>query len=561
MILSKKHLEIILNCSVMKNYITNLKYDIPAGIVVFLVAVPLCLGIALASGAPLYSGMIAGMVGGIVIGLMSNSQLSVSGPAAGLAAIVFMQIQTLGSFQTFLLAVVIAGVMQVLLGLAKAGTIGNYFPSNVIKGMLTAIGILIILKQIPHAFGYDKDTEGDLSFQQADGENTFSEIWVTLTQHIHWGSTLIALICLGLLILWEKPFMKSVKLIPGALVGVVLSVVLNQIFVSMGSSLAISHDDMVNVPVAKDFSAFLAQFTAPDFSQIGNKAVYIAALTLAIVASIETLLCIEAVDKLDPHRRTTNSNRELFAQGTGNIISGLLGGLPVTSVIVRSSANVAANAQTKVSTIFHGALILFCVALIPNILNMIPLSALAAVLLFTGYKLAKPAVFKQMWAAGKYQFVPFIVTVVAIVFTDLLTGVGIGLAVAIFAILRGNMKTAYFFDKDIATKDEDITIHLAQEVSFLNKASIKQTLFHLPKGSTVVIDASDTAYIDYDVLETIKEFQKINAPERNIKLKLIGFKNAYQIENTEKMKTEIASSKKNAKASYDKLVDDLAEKP
>jgi MFS superfamily sulfate permease-like transporter len=542
----------------MKKYMENLKYDMPAGIVVFLVAVPLCLGIALASGAPLYSGMIAGMVGGIVIGLMSNSQLSVSGPAAGLAAIVFMQIQTLGSFQTFLLAVVLAGVIQIALGLLKAGTIGNYFPSNVIKGMLTAIGILIILKQIPHAFGYDKDTEGDLSFQQADGENTFSEIWMTLTQHIHWGSTLIALICLGILILWEKPFMKSVKLIPGALVGVVLSVVLNQIFMSMGSPLAISHDDMVNVPIAKDFSAFLGQFTAPDFSQIGNKAVYVAALTLAIVASIETLLCIEAVDKLDPHRRVSNANRELFAQGTGNIISGLLGGLPVTSVIVRSSANVAANAQTKASTIFHGLLILICVALIPNILNMIPLSALAAVLLFTGYKLAKPAMFKQMWAAGKYQFVPFIVTVVAIVFTDLLTGVGIGLAVAIFAILRGNMKAPYFFHKTQHQESNIITLNLAQEVSFLNKASIKLTLDHLPNDSTVVIDASDTVYIDYDVLETIKEFQKINAPERNISLILTGFKEKYQINNTENVKSKIVSSNKNDKASHEELLDELA---
>jgi MFS superfamily sulfate permease-like transporter len=542
----------------MKKYMENLKYDMPAGIVVFLVAVPLCLGIALASGAPLYSGMIAGMVGGIVIGLMSGSQLSVSGPAAGLAAIVFMQIQTLGSFQTFLLAVVLAGVIQIVLGLLKAGTIGNYFPSNVIKGMLTAIGILIILKQIPHAFGYDKDTEGDLSFQQSDGENTFSEIWITLTQHVHWGSTLLAVMSLGFLILWEKPFMKSVKLIPGALVGVVLSVFFNQIFISMGSSLAITPDDMVSVPVAKDFNAFLGQFTAPDFNQIGNKAVYIAALTLAIVASIETLLSVEAIDKLDPHRRRTNSNRELFAQGTGNIISGLLGGLPVTSVIVRSSANVAANAQTKASAVFHGLLILFCVALIPNILNMIPLSALAAVLLFTGYKLAKPAVFKQMWVAGKYQFVPFITTVVAIVFTDLLTGVGIGLAVAIFAILRGNMKAPYFFHRTEHNEGNTITLNLAQEVSFLNKASIKLTLDHLPKNSTVVIDASDTIYIDYDVLETIKEFQKINAPERNIKLVLTGFKEKYQILNTDKVKSEAVSANKKGKESHEALLDELA---
>ena len=523
----------------MENFIKNFKYDIPAGIVVFLVAVPLCLGIALASGAPLYSGMIAGMVGGIVIGTLSNSQLSVSGPAAGLAAIVFMQIQTLGAFPTFLLAVVVAGVFQILLGIAKAGTIANYFPSNVIKGMLTAIGILIIMKQIPHAFGYDKDTEGDLSFQQADGENTISEIWVTLTQHIHWGSTLIALVGLGILILWERPFMARFKLIPGALLAVLTGVGLNQLFLSMGSSLAVQPDDLVNVPVAKDFNAFLGQFTLPDFSQLTNKAVYVAALTLAVVASIETLLCIEAVDKIDPHRRTTNTNRELFAQGTGNIISGLLGGLPVTSVIVRSSANVGANAQTKVSTLVHGFLILICVALIPRILNMIPLSALAAILLMTGYKLAKPALFKQMWAAGKYQFVPFVVTVVAIIFSDLLTGVGIGTAVAVFAILRGNMKAPYFFHKKEYNKNDVIKIDLSQEVSFLNKASIKLTLDHLPPNSTVAIDASNTLYIDYDVLEIIKEFQKINAPERNIKLLLTGFKDNYKINNADHVHSEM----------------------
>ena len=362
----------------MENILKNLKFDIPAGIVVFLVALPLCLGIALASGAPLYSGMIAGIVGGIVIGSLSNSQLSVSGPAAGLAAIVLVQIQTLGSFQTFLLAVVIAGICQLLLGLLKAGSIANYFPTNVIKGMLTAIGIIIIMKQIPHAFGYDKDTEGDLAFQQTDGANTFSEIWLTITQHIHWGSTLIALISLGILILWERPFMSRFKLIPGALVAVVVSVILNQIYISSGSGLAIPQADLVNVPVATDLNSFLGQFTFPDFSQLSNKAVYIAAVTIAAVASIETLLCIEAVDKLDPHRRITNTNRELFAQGVGNIASGLVGGLPVTSVIVRSSANVAANAQTKMSTIVHGVLLLFCAALIPMVINMIPLSALAA---------------------------------------------------------------------------------------------------------------------------------------------------------------------------------------
>ncbi len=547
----------------MENFLKNLKYDIPAGIVVFLVAIPLCLGIALASGAPLYSGMIAGIVGGIVIGFLSDSHLSVSGPAAGLAAIVLIQIQTLGSFQTFLLAVVIAGILQILLGLLKAGTIANYFPSNVIKGMLTAIGIIIIMKQIPHALGYNKDTEGDLAFQQADGANTFSEIWLTLTQHIHLGSTLIALISLGILIMWERPFMSRFKLIPGALVAVVTAVILNQIFVSSGSGFAIPQADLVNVPVATDVNSFLGQFIFPDFSQLSNKAVYIAAVTIMAVASIETLLCIEAVDKLDPHRRVTNTNRELFAQGVGNIASGLVGGLPVTSVIVRSSANVAANAQSKTSTIIHGVLLLFCAALIPMVINMIPLSALAAVLLVVGYKLAKPALFKQMWAAGKYQFMPFIVTVVAIVFTDLLMGVGIGMVVATFAILRGNMKAPYFFHKDKHQEGDVIKIELTQEVSFLNKASLKLTFDHLPHNSKVVIDASNTIYIDYDVLELIKEFQKINAPERNITFVLKGFKDTYRVHNSDQVHSEeleVLLSSNEAKGTAKDLLKELAGK-
>ena len=544
----------------MEKVLKNLKYDIPAGIVVFLVAVPLCLGIALASGAPLYSGMIAGIVGGIVIGFLSNSNLSVSGPAAGLAAIVLVQIQTLGSFQTFLLAVVLAGALQIIMGALRAGFIANYFPTNVIKGMLTAIGIIIIMKQIPHALGYDKDTEGDMAFQQADGANTFSEIWITLTQHIHWGSTLVALISLGILILWERPFMSRFKLIPGALVAVVVAVILNQIFVSSGSPLAIPQVDLVNVPVASDFNSFLGQFTFPDFSQLGNKAVYIAAVTIAAVASIETLLCIEAVDKLDPHRRVTNTNRELFAQGVGNIASGLVGGLPVTSVIVRSSANVAANAQTKTSTIIHGFLLLFCAALIPMVINMIPLSALAAVLLVVGYKLAKPALFKQMWAAGKYQFMPFIVTVVAIVFTDLLTGIGIGMVVATFAILRGNMKAPYFFHKDKHHEGDVIVIELTQEVSFLNKASLKLTLDHLPHNSKVVIDASKTIYIDYDVLDLIKEFQKINAKERNIEFVLTGFKDTYRVHNSDQVHSDTIPSTNEVKGTAEDLLKELAAK-
>jgi carbonic anhydrase len=515
-----------------KNFFANVKTDLPAGIVVFLVAVPLCLGIALASGAPFFSGMIAGIIGGIVIGVMSNSQLSVSGPAAGLAAVILAAITKLGAFETFLLAVFIAGAIQLLLGFLKAGAIANYFPSSVIKGMLTAIGIIIILKQIPHAFGYDKDSEGDLKFIQLDGENTFSEL-VNSISKIDFGATMICLISLGILILWERPFLKKkLRLLPGGLVAVITAVVLNEVFTKSGNSLAITGDHLVNVPVANSFNEFLGFFTLPDFSQIANVQVYVVALTIAAVASVETLLCIEAVDKLDPDKRATSSNRELMAQGVGNMASGLIGGLPITSVIVRSSANLNAGAKSKLSAIFHGFLILICVTLIPSVLNKIPLAALAAILLMTGYKLCNPALFKKMFALGKYQWVPFVITVVAIVFTDLLMGVGIGLGVSILALLYGNYKNSYFFHKEKHKEGEAILIHLSEEVSFLNKASIKLTLEHLPENSTVIIDAYDSQYIDYDVLELIKDFQEVQAPLKNITCKTVGFKEAYNIANT-----------------------------
>ena len=520
-----------------KNIFAHAKRDLPAGIVVFLVAVPLCLGIALASGAPFFSGMIAGIVGGIVIGFISNSPLSVSGPAAGLTAVVLASITTLGAFETFLLAVVLAGVIQIILSLVKSGTIANYFPSTVIKGMLTAIGIIIILKQIPHAFGYDKDSEGDFTFLQTDGENTFSALLKPFS-HIDLGATLICLIAVAILILWEKPFIKKhVKLIPGGLVAVVTAVLLSEFVFSNISILAIAQGHKVNVPVAKSFDDFLGFFTFPDFSQITNPEVYIIALTLAAVASIESLLCIEAVDKLDTEKRVTNTNRELAAQGIGNMLSGLIGGLPVTSVIVRSSANVNAQAKTKLSTIFHGVLLLVCVAFIPVALNKIPLSALAAILLVTGYKLCNPKVFKNMFKNGKYQWVPFVITVVAIVFTDLLTGVGIGLVVSVSAILIGNFKNSYFFHKENHHEGDAILIHLSEEVSFLNKASIRETLDQLPENSTVIIDAFDCQYIDFDVLEIIREFKDEKAPLKSINCKTVGFKEEYKIANTDNVKS------------------------
>ncbi len=511
------------------NFTANLKYDLPAGIVVFLIALPLCLGIALASGAPLFSGMIAGIVGGIVIGFLSNSHTSVSGPAAGLTAVVLTSLQILGSFETFLLAVVLAGIFQLALGLAHAGMIANYFPSSVIKGMLTGIGIIIIMKQVPHALGYDKDAEGDMSFFEAGGSNTIMSLWDAVTQYIHPGATFLALLSIGIMLLWERPFIKNrVKYIPGALVAVLVGIGVNELFKTLGQPWEVEPSHLVSIPVPENASAFFAQFSLPDFSQIGNIKIWTVALTICAVASIETLLCIEAVDKIDPLKRMTSPNQELKAQGVGNIVSGLLGGLPVTSVIVRSSANVNANAKTKASVISHGILLLVCVALIPTLLNMIPLAVLAAVLILVGYKLARVSIFKEMWANGKYQFWPFIITVVSVVFTDLLTGIGIGLLASIFAILRGNMKNAYYFKKEEYHEGDVITIKLSQEVSFLNKASIKLTLEHLPKNSKVIIDATDTAYIDFDVLENIREFASEKAKSLNIDLELKGFRDKYK---------------------------------
>ncbi|MEZ4925726.1 MAG: SulP family inorganic anion transporter [Saprospiraceae bacterium] len=515
-------------------FLANLKQDLPAGIVVFLLALPLCLGIALASGAPLFSGLIAGIIGGLVIGALSGSHTSVSGPAAGLTAIVLVAISQLGSFETFLFAVVIGGAIQLILGFAHAGTIANYIPSSVIKGMLSAIGIIIIMKQIPHALGYDKDAEGDLAFLEASGSNTFQSLWESITVYIHPGATLIGLISIGILLLWEKPFVKDrIKFVPGALVAVLVSIGLNEIFRSTGSSLTIKGDHLVTIPVAENAASFFTQFSFPDFSQFMNTKVWMTGLTIAIVASIETLLCIEAVDKLDPDRRVSPPNRELKAQGIGNIISGLVGGLPITSVIVRSSANVNAGAASKTSAILHGSLLLLCAALIPQLLNLIPLSVLAAILILTGYKLAKVSVFKAMWKNGKYQFWPFIITVLAVVFTDLLTGVMIGLGAAVFAILRGNMKNSYFFHKEEYHEGDLITIKLSQEVSFLNKAAIKLTMDHLPENSKVIFDASDTAYIDFDVLESIKEFTKEKAPGMGIKVTLKGFKDKYKFRESD----------------------------
>ncbi len=515
------------------NLFANLKSDFASGLVVFLVALPLCLGIALASGAPLFSGIISGVVGGIVVGYLSQSHLSVSGPAAGLTAIVLTAITDLGSFNTFLLAGLIAGLIQLTLGFVKAGSISNYFPTNVIEGMLAGIGVIIFLKQIPHAFGYDPDFEGDLSFLQVDGQNTFSEIFSVLN-HVQLGSILITLISLTILIFWTKfEFLKKLKLIPAALVAVIVSIILNEIFMQSGSSLAISKNHLVNLPVPTSLEEFKSIIITPDFSAITNSKVWIVAVTIAVVASIETLLCIEAADRMDVQKRYTNTNIELKAQGIGNIVSSLLGGLPMTSVVVRTSANNDAGAKSKMSAIVHGLLLLVTVLVIPSLLNKIPLATLAAVLLLVGYKLANPKTIKHFWGKGKYQFVPFIATFVAVVLTDLLKGVALGMIISIVFVLKGNMKRAYNFRNEEYSDGDIIHIDLAQEVSFLNKAAIKTTLATIPENSKVVINATDTVYIAHDVLDLIKEFKKIRSKEGNIKVKLVGFKDAYELENSD----------------------------
>lgn len=526
------------------NLFSNLKSDFASGLVVFLVALPLCLGIALASGAPLFSGIISGVIGGIVVGYLSQSHLSVSGPAAGLTAIVLTAITDLGSFNAFLLAVLIAGIIQLILGFIKAGTISNYFPNNVIEGMLAGIGVIIILKQIPHAFGYDPDFEGDESFFQPDGQNTFSEIF-NIFDHVQLGSIIIAVISLAILILWNKvEFLKKIKLIPPALVAVIVSILLNEFFIQSGSNLTIIKEHLVSLPVPKSLEEFKNIIVTPDFTAISNSKVWIVAITIAVVASIETLLCIEASDRMDAQKRYTNTNVELKAQGIGNILSSLLGGLPMTSVVVRTTANNTAGAKSKMSAIIHGVLLLVSVLAIPSILNKIPLATLAAVLLLVGYKLANPATIKHFWKKGKYQFIPFIATFGAVVFTDLLKGVALGMIISVIFVLKGNMKRAYKFRKEEYHDGDIIHIDLAQEVSFLNKAAIKSTLSEIPENAFVTINASNTVYIAHDILIMITEFAEVNAKELKIDVKLEGFKKAYNLENNEYFKSTVTFEKK-----------------
>lgn len=503
----------------------GIKENFPSGLVVFLVALPLCLGIALASGAPPLSGIISGIVGGIVVGLISNSSISVSGPAAGLTAIVLVAISDLGAFELFLCAGIIAGIIQLILGFIRAGSISNYFPNNVIEGMLAGIGIIIILKQLSHAVGFDKDYEGHESlFDNGINFGYFSE----LVSAIHPGAVVITLISLAILLACDHvPFLRRLKLLPGALVAVIAGILINELFKLSGSSIAVSPEHLVTLPVPSTAEEFKNLIIFPDFAGFTNPKVWVTGATIAIVASIETLLCIEASDRLDVRRRITDTNLELKAQGIGNLVSAFIGGLPMTSVVVRSSANANAGATSKVSTIIHGILLLICVLSIPMVLNMIPLATLAAVLILVGYKLAKPATFKHFWHNGKYQFIPFVATVVAVVATDLLKGVGIGLLISIVYILQGNMKRAYYLSRETLNDADEITIKLAEEVSFLNKAAIKKTLKNVKAGSKVIIDAKTTSYITMDVLEMIQDFANVRAREEDIHVELLGFKTSY----------------------------------
>lgn len=505
----------------MPELFRDFKHDLPASIVVFFVAVPLCLGIALASGAPLFSGIIAGIVGGIVVGGASGSPLGVSGPAAGLAVIVLGAIATLGgSFEAFLVAVVLAGILQIAMGYAGLGVIAYYFPSSVIKGMLTGIGLLIIIKQIPHALGYLGGSQEELL---TSGGNAAFGHFSAIMQSITPAALVVSGVSLTLLIVWENwlaPRAKFFKAVPGPLAAVAVGIGLSSLMASGALPWTLAAHQLVAIPVAGSASEFFGQFARPDFNVLFNGEVYIIAFVLALIASIETLLCVEATDRLDPQKRITPTNRELKAQGLGNIVSGLIGGLPVTQVIVRSSANISFGGRTKLSAIMHGVLILLCVIAIPGVLNMIPLATLAAILLVVGYKLAKPALFVQMYRHGWEQFAPFAATVAGILALDLLRGIAIGLAVGVAVVLHHNLRNP-FSVVTRRTEALEYRIQLAEEVSFLNKGSILQQLQEIPEGSHVVIDGSRSKVIDFDVLEILRDFRN-TAPARRIAVDLQG---------------------------------------
>lgn len=499
--------------------IKHWKDDLPASFVVFLVALPLCLGIAVASGASPLAGLISGIVGGIVIGYLSGSQLSVSGPAAGLTAIVYSAITSMESYEMFLLAVVIAGIIQVILGQLKAGIIGYYFPNAVIKGMLAAIGLILILKQIPHALGFHESYEGELAFQSGDGGNTFTQI-IDAVRYADPGAVIVSSVALGILILFERPFFKHSKLfkiLPGALFAVLAGVGINALFMAFIPEWALKGGQMVNIPIFDDAPDLLSEVRFPDFGKIAEPTVYITGFTIALVASLESLLSLEATDKLDPLKRVSPPSRELGAQGIGNIASGLIGGIPVTAVIVRSSANVNSGGKTKLSAVAHGLWLLLAMIFIGGLLNYVPLAALAAILLLIGYKLASPSLFKAKYAKGKMRFIPFMVTIVAILFTDLLIGIGIGMVVGIFFVLKSNVSNCLVVEE----KDNTVLIRFVKDATFIHKALVIKTLDSVPRGADVVIDGREADFVDLDVLEAIENFAEVSK-ERGVDVKILG---------------------------------------
>lgn len=513
------------------NPFANFQRDIPAGIVVFLVAIPLCLGIALASGAPLFAGLLSGILGGLIIPLISRSPLSVSGPAAGLIAIVIAGIDQAGSWEAFLVAVFLGGVLQVALGLFKAGRIAYFFPNSVIKGMLAAIGLILIRKQLPHAFGLDIEAF-DEEFHLFDTAAVFREILVQ--GHYEVGAAIIAVVSLGILILWDQTKLKTITWLPAALVVVIAGVLLNQLFGLLDNGWQLQGESftmdgtltepghLVALPqslVNSGFRGFLSEIRFPDWSALANPAIYGAALTIGLVASVETLLSVEAVDKLDPHKRQTPLNLELIAQGIANILAGLLGALPITAVIVRSSANVNSGGQTRMAAFVHGLILLLSAVSIGVILNLIPLASLAAILLMIGYKLANPTLFRAMYRDGINQFLPFVVTVVAVLVTDLLIGITIGAAVGIFFTIRANFHQSITFEE----VEDGYLLRFQKDVSFLNKAILSEALAKVPPGSKVTIDGSQATFIDHDIQEIISEFNT-RAEEMEIELVIIGVK-------------------------------------
>ena len=511
----------------------DLKFDLSAALVVALVALPLNLGIALASGAPVASGLLAGIIGGIVVGLISQSQTSVSGPAAGMIAIVASQIAAFGSFEVFLLAVFLSGLIQIGLGIARAGTLSAFFPSSVVKGLLAAIGIILILKQIPHLAGRDANPTGNLAFAQNNQHNTFTELLEVLQGNVHLGAITIGIVCMVILLAWERFQLQKKLVLPGALVVAIVGVLLAICFQAVdGWKIGVTH--LVQLPIPETgsgWAGWLTYFAFPDFRQLLNPAVYIGALVIAFVGSLETLLNLEAVDKLDREKRRSPPSRELIAQGVGNALSGLIGGIPVTSVVIRGSVNVAAGAKTKLSTILHGVMILLSVVIMARWLNQIPLSALAAILIFTGFKLASPTLFRQMWRQGPYQFVPFIITLGGIVFTDILSGIFLGLGSGLLFVLYSNTRLPVKVVSETHLDGEVTHLVLANQVSFLKRAAIDKLLNDAEVGSHLLIDASNSDYIDPDVLELIRDFRDNVAPARDITVSLKGFHDHYELKN------------------------------